>query len=195
MYARIAFEGSPIAGMNERFFAESRESLQITGGRRVATPTPPQYDPPQLARARNLVRPQSPRVIEPAPGSSVLETTSWNAGGALEGSNVSHAERQFAEWFTSRRRDPGWRNRVRELHIHISHSPCDHCAPDLQRLGSLLTKAKLLRIQWDEIYFDPKEERSTSAAGLARLSGWTLIGPKPAGFVEPTTDREVKPQP
>jgi hypothetical protein len=59
----------------------------------------------------------------------------------------------------------------------------------------MLPNATKLQIRWDELYVDPKGKRSTSAAGLALLSKWTLIGSKPAGTAEPTTAKEVKTQP
>jgi hypothetical protein len=113
-----------------------------------------------------------------------LEAASWNAGGSLEGSNVSHAEAQFVHWVTGNQRGVEWRRRIREVDIHISHSPCDHCAPDLAFLATILPKAKVLRIRWDALYVDKKGKRSTSAAGIAKLSKWTLSGPMPAGAEE-----------
>ena len=51
-------------------------------------------------------------LVEPLPVSSVLETASWNAGGPIEGSAVSHAESQFADWITGSQRDAAWHARV-----------------------------------------------------------------------------------
>jgi hypothetical protein len=194
MYSKIVFEGSPLQDIEERFLAESRETLAITGGQRVARPTPP-ISPRLAAKDPRGHRKQALVVVEPAPASSVLETASWNAGGPVEGSAVSHAEAQFVDWATSTQRGPTWRIRIKEVDIHISHSPCDHCAPTLEFLANMLPNATKLQIRWDELYVDPKGQRSTSSAGLNRLKKWILIGPKPAGVAAPTVQKRVKSKP
>jgi len=193
LYARMVFEGSPKTGIEERFLKESRESLEITGGQAIARPSPPREPPGLAARDPRGLRKPSLVVVEPAPESSVLEAASWNAGGSLEGSNVSHAEAQFVHWVTGNQRGVEWRRRIREVDIHISHSPCDHCAPDLAFLATILPKAKVLRIRWDALYVDKKGKRSTSAAGIAKLSKWTLSGPMPAGAEEALKAVKTKP--
>jgi hypothetical protein len=194
MYVKVVMVGSPLEGIGERFLAESSESLKVTGGRRISRPTPPSA-PRLSARDPRGHRRQSLALVEPLQGSSVLEVVSWNAGGPVEGSVVSHAETQFVEWITSRQRDPTWRARVKEVDIHISHSPCDHCAPNLAFVAFMFQNATKLQIRWDELYIDPKGQRTTSAAGLALLNKWTLIGPMPAGTAEPAATMEVRSKP
>ena len=191
MYSKITFKGAAKKDMEERFYAESSQTLEITGGRRVARPTPPTTPRLSAADPRGQ-RKQSLLVVEPSPGSSELETVSWNAGGPVEGSNVSHAETQFVDWVTSPQRGPLWRTRIKGVAIHISHSPCDHCAPDLKYLADMLPNADNLEIRWDELYVDPKGQRSTSAAGLRKLSKWNLIGPKPAPAAKPSGTKKGK---
>jgi hypothetical protein len=164
-------------------------------GQRVARPSPPRVETQLAARDPRGHRKQALVVVEPSTGSSVLEMAGWNAGGPIEGSAVSHAESQFADWITGPQRDATWRARIKEVAIHLSHSPCDHCAPNLAFVGRMLPKKAKLEIRWDQLYVDPRGQRSTSAAGLGQLSRWTLIGPKPAGYVEPTAEKEVKASP
>jgi hypothetical protein len=195
LYAQIAFEGSPVEGIGETFHAESRESLALTEGQPIARPTPPREPPGLSARDPRGHRKQALVVVKPPAGSTVLEVAAWNAGGPIEGSAVSHAETQFADWITGNQRDATWRGRVREVDIHLSHSPCDHCAPNLEFVANMLRKATKLAIVWDALYVDPHGERSTSAAGLGRLSKWTLHGEMPAGREPTTPPREVVPLP
>ena len=64
-----------------------------------------------------------------------------------------------------------------------------------RRSGHLFQNATKLQIRWDELYIDPKGQRTTSAAGLALLNKWTLIGPMPAGTAEPAATMEVRSKP
>jgi|GEM_PF-2369986 len=193
MYAKVTMVSSPLEGIEERFFAESSESLKITGGRRISRPSPPKEPPGLSAQDPRGHRKQSLALVEPSQGASSFEVVSWNAGGPVKDSVVSHAEYQFVEWMTSRQRDASWRARVKEVDIHISHSPCDDCASQLYFLATMLPNAGKLQIRWDELYVDPKGKRSTSAKGFDLLkTKWKLIPPTLTRKDESSDNMDVK---
>jgi outer membrane protein OmpA-like peptidoglycan-associated protein len=79
-------------------------------------------------------------------GERSIQTLTWNTGGNVDAcdSNASHAERQFASFF-AKHNDPTWRERIRSVTLHISHSPCTLCQGTLV---STLSEAKSQSKQW-----------------------------------------------
>ncbi len=74
-------------------------------------------------------------IVEPPPGSPELEAHSWNSSVPKKSSNVSHAERQFLEWFESRNRK--WLDKVVSVQIVVTGRPvCPDCDKQLRKFKS-----------------------------------------------------------
>jgi hypothetical protein len=116
-------------------FSEFHQSQQAAlGGTGRAATLPPVSQPPRTA-ARKGDQPSAGLIVEPTPGSHTLEVLAWNTSAPEKGHNVSHAERQFVEWF--RGRPQAWLKRVVSVHVEVSGRPvCPLCEADLKGLRS-----------------------------------------------------------
>jgi hypothetical protein len=73
--------------------------------------------------------------------------------------------------------DPTWRNRIRTIEIHISHSPCPGCVDRLLLLHSKLANdgLRLALVQWTQRY---QGKYPTHPQDIPRLRGsYKVIGP------------------
>jgi hypothetical protein len=119
-------------------------------------------------------------LARPAPGAQEVRIVSWNSGAPIEGSNASHAERFFQEWWVHQGPGQG----LKEVHVTINFSPCSLCVgslPDLTRAGATGTLAY-------QIAFEGRDRRTkilysnsttTEDLGLLGRKGWTVSGPAP----------------
>lgn len=108
------------------------DNAEALGGTGRASPLTPVLQPPGTPARRGSQR-SGGVVIEPEPGSSTLEVLAWNTSQPERGHNVSHAERQFVNWFEDR--PYAWRQRVKSVHIVVEGRPvCGNCEADLQSL-------------------------------------------------------------
>jgi hypothetical protein len=122
-------------------FSEFHEDQQeALGGTGKAATLPPVSQPPRT-RAKRGDQAAAGLIVEPKKGSSELEILAWNTSQPEKGHNVSHAERQFVDWFESR---PGpWLKRVVSVNIDVEgRAVCDECLVDLKRLRSRFPKIK-----------------------------------------------------
>ena len=119
------------------FHEDQKEAL---GGTGKAATLPPVSQPPRT-RAKRGDQAAAGLIVEPEKGSSELEILAWNTSQPEKGHNVSHAERQFVDWFESR---PGaWLKRVVSVNIDVEgRAVCDECLADLKRLRSRFPKIK-----------------------------------------------------
>jgi hypothetical protein len=77
----------------------------------------PQVPQPPGTPARKGTQPSAGLIVEPAQGARDVEVLAWNTGAPERGANVSHAERQFIEWFAGR--DPTWIARVKTVEVNV----------------------------------------------------------------------------
>lgn len=111
------------------FHEAQKESLGGTGSAAVLPPVP---QPPGTP-AKKGSQPSGGLIVEPEAASRELEILAWNTSQPKRGHNVSHAERQFIEWFEGR--PMRWLNRVVSVHIDVEGRPvCEQCLKDLNGL-------------------------------------------------------------
>jgi len=117
---------------NITFLSMGKEREEALGGKGRAATLPPVLQPPGTP-ARKGSQPSGGVIVEPAEGSSTLEVLAWNTSAPEKGHNVSHAERQFIDWFEDR---PAlWKRNVQSVHIQVVGRPvCDLCEADLKGL-------------------------------------------------------------
>jgi dolichol kinase len=157
---------------------ELGENLEFGTERRAGEP---EAEGP-YARVRGASgQPETVRVLRPSlPRQLVVEA--WNTTVTIGTTNVSHAEAQMVEWLINRP-DP-WLQRVASVVITLTHSPCDRCANDLERVRNIfdaLGKPDVdLVVTWSAIY------RETSETGIGTLSRarWRWNGPVPSRMQE-----------
>jgi hypothetical protein len=146
-----------IAG--KKIYVGMRAKIKMKGGKAVANPARntkfDQLDPeraaaigksgtgraaqlpdvplPKHAGAKAGSQPSAGFVIEPAPGADSLEVVAWNTGKPLKETNISHAERQFIDWFRSQ--GPEWTDQVESVEVDVfGRDICMNCDADLQDL-------------------------------------------------------------
>ena len=114
-------------------FAEFRSyQKEALGGTGRAAMLQPVSQPPGT-RAKSGDQPSGGLIVEPKPGASELEILTWNTSQPERGHNVSHAERQFIDWF--RQRPRAWREKVESVTLVVEGRPvCDRCEVDLLQL-------------------------------------------------------------
>jgi hypothetical protein len=114
-------------------FAEFRSyQKEALGGTGRAAMLQPVSQPPGT-RAKSGDQPSGGLIVEPTPGASELEILTWNTSQPERGHNVSHAERQFIDWF--RQRPRAWREKVKSVTLVVEGRPvCDRCEVDLIQL-------------------------------------------------------------
>lgn len=88
-------------------------------------------------------QPSAGIVVQPGPESRVLEVMTWNTSEPAQGSNVSHAERQFTEWYESQMKESRrWTDRVTKITIVVfGLDICSDCGYDLARLKTLVQQS------------------------------------------------------
>jgi hypothetical protein len=124
-------------GLGESLTFHPFPGAEELGGTGRAATLPPVSQPPRT-RARRGDQPQAGLILEREPHQ--LEVASWNTRAPERGHNVSHAERQFVDWFDGR--PPSWRRRVQSVVVRVEGRPvCDNCEVDLRA-----SKARLLEL-------------------------------------------------
>ena len=120
-------------------------------------------------------------MLEPSPGNTVVRLASWNTGEPARGSNDSHAERQFRDWYWESQ-NKGLIGGLNHIELAINISPCSWCAAALAKLPDRFARS----IAWDEIYvrYDEKGylyENCTTKDDVDELVAkkWTVSGPIP----------------
>jgi hypothetical protein len=92
----------------------------------------------------------------------------------------THAEARLLEQVIAmHRKDPDWKERVRVIEIHVSHSTCPSCAGLLVDLHAMLKndKLRLSIVQWGQVYTGAFP---TTRAAVRRLTAvYKVIGPEP----------------
>ncbi|WP_380681795.1 hypothetical protein [Salinigranum sp. GCM10025319] len=139
MQARITVSEGPVTeGLKTAGFAELDElRAAALGGTGRAAVLPEVTQPPGTRAREGSTQPSSGLVVEPSPRSPELEVLAWNTGGPVRGSNVSHAERQFVEWF--RTQDRKWLSRVKSIDVKVfGRDVCPDCTADLRSLQTWL---------------------------------------------------------
>jgi hypothetical protein len=105
---------------------------QKWGGTGKAAQLPNVPQPPGTP-AKAGGQPSAALLIEPKAGSQEIEILAWNTSAPVKGSNVSHAERQFIEWFGNR--PLPWLKRVEKVDIEVEGRPiCEKCLTGLEEL-------------------------------------------------------------
>lgn len=105
---------------------------EALGGSGRAAVLPPVPQPPRTP-ARRGSQPSAGAIVEPEAGSRQIEVLAWNTSAPERGHNVSHAERQFVNWFEDRPRK--WLERVQTVVIVVDGRPvCSDCSADLEGL-------------------------------------------------------------
>jgi len=179
------------------FFDPDEAQSEVTGGRRLARVSPAIFGGRTRGKRERerAERDSGGFVVEPEAGSDTLEFVSWSTGRAIRDSNISHAERQFEEWFSSQlQNNPGWVGRVQSISIDITHSPCQLCTPDLNGVARLARSGNPeveLNLVYDEIHTGNNPTRQSDIDLLER-NGWNVSGPA----IEPeNSSSEVTPSP
>ena len=114
-----------------KFHDLQKEALGGTGSAAML----PQVSQPPRTAARKGSQPSGGLIVEPKAGSHILEILSWNTSQPERGHNVSHAEKQFINWFEARPQT--WLNRVKSVHVEVDGRPvCPICETDLKALRS-----------------------------------------------------------
>jgi len=145
--ARPRGEGRYDFGETMRFSPVHADAAAAIGGSGRTSPLPPVPQPPRTP-ARRGSQPSAGVIIEPTPGSSTIEVLAWNTRAPERGHNVSHAERQFVNWFEDR--PVSWLRRVQSVHIQVEGRPvCSTCEVDLSNLRQRMRiKAPVLPAEW-----------------------------------------------
>ncbi|HEX8407548.1 MAG TPA: hypothetical protein VF883_01700 [Thermoanaerobaculia bacterium] len=126
-----------------RFNEYHADQQAVLGGTGRAATLPAVPQPPRTA-AKKGSQPSAGVIVEPDAQSRTLEVLAWNTSRPERGHNVSHAERQFIEWFEGR---PGpWLKRVETVDIEVQgRAVCSICEPDLK---ALRRRFKWMKISW-----------------------------------------------
>jgi hypothetical protein len=128
---------------------DKSQAAALSGTGRAAV-LPPVPQPPGTP-AKKGTQPSSGLVLEPEEGSRQVEVLAWNTSAPERGHNVSHAERQFIEWFASL--DPRWLARVKTVDVVvIGRDICISCDADIKWLAE-----KYPDIEFNWIRGDPEE--------------------------------------
>jgi hypothetical protein len=198
MRARLVFdkdalqaieEGRQLRGETPLVFSQQRIPAAKSGPVPGVTPgtqeaaivgSPPQRD--QYRYGTVLLRPSS--------GSVEAQVISWSSGFPVAGSNASHAERFFDEWF-SHARLLG----LKEIHLSINLSPCSLCVVTLPSFEGTSVQASLSY----QIPYESKDRRgilasnTTTVEDLNFLRGkkWTVTGKTPK-WTDASKERERK---
>jgi len=125
---------------------------------------------------------------EPSEREVVVRT--WAIGGKPDnGSNASHTENTFYQWFKEQGGD--WHSRVVAVELRSVYSPCGDCTALLEGITGLLeARAPGVRpatkvVFWDELYGKKDEETGpaahTKAADVREMgaAGWIVHGEMP----------------
>jgi hypothetical protein len=122
-------------GVGAEFAEFEKTRAGALGGTGRAAQLPEVTQPPRTP-AKAGSQPSSGLVVEPVEASRELEVLAWNTSAPQQGHNVSHAERQFVEWFF--RTDPKWRARVETVNVTVvGRNICKGCVADLEWLMNL----------------------------------------------------------
>ncbi|ABF40145.1 hypothetical protein Acid345_1142 [Candidatus Koribacter versatilis Ellin345] len=148
MRARIKMKGGKVItkGLrNTRFDPVDPARAQAIGGKDPRAAQLPEVTVPSYAGAKKGSQKSSGFVIQPAEGADSLEVVAWNSGDPLRESNISHAERQFIDWF--RGQDAGWTNQVESVEVEVfGRDICTNCESDISDLKRGYDKVKF---KWD----------------------------------------------
>jgi hypothetical protein len=117
-------------------------------------------------------------LLRPSPGSVEAQVISWSSGFPVQGSNASHAERYFDEWFSR----AGLRS-LKEIHVDINLSPCSICVGTLPGFKGTTVQAFLTY----QIAYEGRDRRgilfdnttTVEDLGFLRGKGWSITGPAP----------------
>ncbi|HWR01830.1 MAG TPA: DUF4157 domain-containing protein [Chlorobaculum sp.] len=140
--ATVTVTGEPaLSGLTGSKFSKfDKQRAEAMGGTGEAALLPEVTQPPKTS-ARKGSQPSSGLVIKPEAGSQQIEVVSWNTKAPEKGHNVSHAERQFINWFDSQA--PRWKQRVASADVVVyGRDICELCAADLQSMRSRYSKVK-----------------------------------------------------
>lgn len=132
--ANVTVTGEPISSGLEgaKFSKFDKERAAAMGGTGEAAVLPEVSQPPGTP-ARKGSQPSSGLVIKPEAESRQLEVVAWNTRAPEKTHNVSHAERQFIDWFESQNQK--WINRVISVDVLVfGREICDVCASDIKNL-------------------------------------------------------------
>lgn len=134
MQAKITVSGEPVqVGLRTAKFSEFDKKRAAVLGETGRAAILPQVPQPPKTPARKGSQPSAGFIVQPAPKSRELEVLAWNTSAPEKGHNVSHAERQFINWFEDQ--DPRWRARVTNVDVVVfGREICDLCAADLKTL-------------------------------------------------------------
>lgn len=135
--ATITVTGEPIlSGLSGAKFSKfDKERATAMGGTGEAALLP-EVEQPVGTPAKKGSQPSSGLVIKPDAESRQLEVVAWNTRSPEKGHNVSHAERQFINWFNSQNQK--WKQRVSSIEVVVfGREICPLCASDIEKFKSL----------------------------------------------------------
>jgi hypothetical protein len=110
-----------------------------------------------------------------------VKVRTWSVGGEkYDVSNITHAERQFVEWFDKEPKE--WQQRVTGVQVHINpYSPCGGCADVLSGWLKANPQVKHATLYWSKPYqggASPTTRQALESMTKAG-SGWLLYpGPE-----------------
>ena len=117
---------------------------------------------PQKTAAKKGGQPSAGVIVAPDAGKDEFQVKSWNTSrpiGKKGQSNVSHAEHQFTEWFTSR--PWKWRQRVAAVTVTVEGLPvCPLCDADLKAMKAQNPNIK----EWNLPGMSPEQGPNTVVA-------------------------------
>ena len=125
-------EGAVVEGLAGAGFSQFRGARAAAlGPTGRAAVLPEVSQPPKSPGRAGFSQPSAGLIVEPVAGSRTLEVMAWNTREPLRGYNVSHAERQFMEWFSSRGK--AWKDRVTSVDVVVyGRDICIDCSSDIQ---------------------------------------------------------------
>ena len=142
--ATVTVSGEPalVALAGAGFAKFDKERAEVIGGSGEAALLPQVQQPPGTA-AKKGNQPSAGLVFKPDAKSNELQVVAWNTSAPEKGHNVSHAERQFIEWFNGQNAGK-WKDRVESVDVTVNGRPiCDLCAADIGAMKARYPKAKI----------------------------------------------------
>jgi hypothetical protein len=140
-----------------KYEVKKENRMEAIGGTGRAALLPALSQPPKTPAKYGDQAPGG-LIVEPKEGTHTFDVLTWNTSKFVPGSNVSHAETQFVEWFENRPND--WLMRVEALKVRVrGQEICPECT-ELKIGFEKRMESKWPKMKVSFLPYDPKEEKA-----------------------------------